>query len=687
MEDETNREESRGREPQPRRPLGHGGWRVEGKPAGAGPGTQVPTGGEQPPSRWSWFRSVWWVLFAALLLNWAVASFLGGSSKYLTISYTSFRGQVAAGNVSEIVSKGDAIQGVFKSPVTASRANGTKPRSGEATYTYFQTQLPAFGNSDLLALLQSKGVVVNAQPLDTGRPLWESLLLWFGPALIFWALLAWGARRAQANGGGMGGMGGMMGMFSRSKARRYEAKEERTTFADVAGIDEAKAELSEVVDFLRNPERYKKLGARIPRGVLLSGLPGTGKTLLARAVAGEAEVPFFWLSASEFVEMYVGVGASRVRDLFKQAKDSAPAIIFIDELDAIGRARSAGGQMGGNDEREQTLNQILTEMDGFTGDEGVIVMAATNRPEVLDSALLRPGRFDRRIVVNPPDQKGRAAILHVHTREVPLAADVDLERIASDTAGMAGADLANLVNEAALSAARHGQQSVASRDFGGALERIILGSERRLVLSPLERERTAYHESGHALLGMLQPGADPVRKVSIVPRGQALGVTYQSPQADRYGYAKSYLSGRIVGALGGRVAEQLIYEDFTTGAESDLEQVTAIARRMVGRWGMSEAVGPVSVLPRDGEAVPFGADGPSDETRKLLDEEVRRIVEECYGTAQSLLRDNRDKLDSLAHALLQKETLEEEEAYAAAGVDHLVAEAELSPQLTGSVSS
>ena len=309
----------------------------------------------------------------------------------------------------------------------------------------------------------------------------------------------------------------------------------------MAGIDEAKAELSEVVDFLRRPERYRKLGARIPRGVLLSGQPGTGKTLLARAVAGEAEVPFFWLSASEFVEMFVGVGASRVRDLFKQAKDSAPAIIFIDELDAIGRARSAGGQMGGNDEREQTLNQILTEMDGFTGDEGVIVMAATNRPEVLDAALLRPGRFDRRIVVSPPDQKGRAAILRVHTRRVPLAPDVDLERIAGDTAGMAGADLANLVNEAALGAARRGEQSVARQDFGDALERIILGSERHLVLSPLERERTAYHESGHALLGMLQPGADPVRKITIVPRGQALGVTYQSPTADRYGYDRDYL--------------------------------------------------------------------------------------------------------------------------------------------------
>ena len=464
-------------------------------------------------------------------------------------------------------------------------------------------------------------------------------------------------------------MSGMMGMFGKSKVHKYEPQKQRTTFADVAGIDEAKQELSEVVDFLRHPERYRKLGARIPRGVLLSGSPGTGKTLLARAVAGEAKVPFFWLSASEFVEMFVGVGASRVRDLFSQAKAAAPAIMFIDELDAIGRSRSAGGAMGGNDEREQTLNQILTEMDGFTGDEGVIVMAATNRPEVLDQALLRPGRFDRRVVVGPPDQRGRAAILRVHTRQVPLAADVDLDRIGGDTPGMVGADLANLVNEAALAAARRGEQTVHRQDFSEALERIVLGSERHIILSPLERERTAYHESGHALLGMLQPGADRVRKITIVPHGQALGVTFQSPTSDQYGYGTSYLKGRIVGALGGRAAEQLIYHETTTGPENDLEQATAIARQMVGRWGMSEAVGPVSVLPRDGQqSFSFDASAPADETRKLVDDEVRRILDDCSATASRVLADNRDKLDALAHALLEKESLDEDEAYRAAGV-------------------
>jgi cell division protease FtsH len=663
-EEQTPSQERSARKGRPRSDRGRDepGWRVEGKPAGAGDGPSPQLSGDSPPGlRWG---RVFLVLLAMLAINWIIAGVLFNNATVLPVSYTFFRQQVEAGNVAEVTAQGEAVKGVFRKAVTASQAKASQPVEGERTYTSFKTQLPAFGTDDLLPLLEAHGVVVNAKPVET--PWWQNLLIWVGPALLFWALFVWWGRRAQA----AGGAGGMMGMFGKSKARRYEPAEQRTTFADVAGIDEAKQELTEVVDFLRNPDRYRKLGARIPRGVLLSGQPGTGKTLLARAVAGEAKVPFFWLSASEFVEMFVGVGASRVRDLFTQAKQAAPAIIFIDELDAIGRSRSAGGQMGGNDEREQTLNQILTEMDGFTGDEGVIVMAATNRPEVLDPALLRAGRFDRRIVVSAPDQKGRAAILRVHSREVPLAADVDLERIASDTPGMVGADLANLVNEAALFAARRGEPAVGRSDFSDALERIVLGSERRIVLSPKERERTAYHESGHALLGMLQPGADRVRKISIVPHGQALGVTFQSPQSDQYGYGAAYLKGRIVGALGGRAAEELIYHDVTTGAESDLEQCTAIARQMVGRWGMSEEVGPVSVLPRDGQqAWPFDASGPSDETRKLLDDEVRRIVEDCYGTAENLLRDNRDKLETLAHALLEKESLEEEEAYAAVDLE------------------
>jgi cell division protease FtsH len=404
--------------------------------------------------------------------------------------------------------------------------------------------------------------------------------------------------------------------------------------------------------------------------VLLSGLPGTGKTLLARAVAGEAGVPFYSISASEFIEAIVGVGASRVRDLFAQAKATAPAIVFIDELDAIGRSRGGSATIGGHDEREQTLNQILTEMDGFSGTEGVIVIASTNRPEVLDPALLRPGRFDRRVTVNPPDQAGRRLILEVHTRGVPLAGDVDLDALASSTPGMVGADLRNLVNEAALTAARRSHDQVQTPDFTDSLERIVLGAERRIVLSAEERERTAYHESGHALLGMLQPGADPVRKISIIPRGRALGVTFQSPAADRYGYTAEYLRGRLVGALGGRAAEQLIYGDMTTGAESDLEQATRIARQMAGRWGMSERIGPVSVLPgpNDEPTLFPGAGDASERTRELVDEEVRRILEECERAALAQLEAHRDQLEALARALLEHETLDEIDAYRIAGI-------------------
>jgi cell division protease FtsH len=448
----------------------------------------------------------------------------------------------------------------------------------------------------------------------------------------------------------------------------YRADDGRATFEDVAGIEESKAELVEIVDFLRDPERYWQLGAAIPRGVLLSGPPGTGKTLLARAVAGQADVPFYSLSGSEFIELVVGVGASRVRDLFRQAKENAPAIIFIDELDAVGRTRGDSGQGGGQAEREQTLNQILTEMDGFARTDGVIVIAATNRPEILDAALLRPGRFDRRVVVSAPDQTGRREILEVHVRDVPLADDVDLARIASVTPGMVGADLRNLVNEAALQAARRRQDEVTARDFGDALEKVVLGTERHITISDEERRRTAYHEAGHALLGMLDPGADVIRKVSIVPRGQALGVTFQSPDVDRYGYESGYLKTKIVGALGGRAAEDLVLNSITSGAENDLEVVTRIARQMIGRWGMSDAVGPVSVLPRPGQPDIPGTHGVASEgTRQLVDAEVRRLIDECYSVALGTLHDNRDRLDRLAEALLERETLDGDEAYQAAG--------------------
>jgi cell division protease FtsH len=444
------------------------------------------------------------------------------------------------------------------------------------------------------------------------------------------------------------------------------------TFQDVAGIDEAENELVEVVDFLRDPQKYTRLGGTAPKGVLLVGSPGTGKTLLARAVAGEAGVPFFSMSASEFVEMIVGVGASRVRDLFKQAREQAPAIIFIDELDSIGRARGNLSGFGGTSEHEQTLNQILTEMDGFSSREGIIVLAATNQPDVLDRALLRPGRFDRRVVVNPPDKTGREAILKVHTRPVPLAPEVSLTELAAATPGLTGADLRNLVNEAALLAARRDRQQVMHKDFLDALEKIVLGPERPLVLSRADRERIAYHEGGHAILGLVVPGADPVHRVTIVPRGQALGVTYQRPDADRYNYPEQYLRARIVGMLGGRAAEEVVYGTRTTGAENDIEQATNLARGMVTRWGMSDRLGMVQLAPAANRflgGAPSGAPREiSEATAQVVDEEVRRIIAECHDQALGLLRVHRGALDALATALLERETLDEREILTVTGL-------------------
>jgi cell division protease FtsH len=471
----------------------------------------------------------------------------------------------------------------------------------------------------------------------------------------------WLGRRA-------GNVRNALGSFGRSSARRYQPSGDRVTFANVAGVDEAKQELSEVVDFLRHPDKYARLGGRIPHGVLLSGPPGTGKTLLARALAGEANVPFFSLAASEFVEAaIVGVGAARVRDLFKQAKAEAPAIIFIDELDAVGRSRTSGvaGFSGGNDEREQTLNQILTEMDGFDSSTKVIVIGATNRPEVLDSALLRPGRFDRRVAVQPPDRNGRRQILDVHTRGVPLAPDADLGVIAASTPGMVGADLANLVNEATLLAARRNHPQVTEADFSDALEKIVLGTERKVLMTAADRRRTAYHEGGHALVGMLTNGADPVRRISIIPRGQSLGVTYSAPDGDRYNYSDRELRARIDVALGGRTAEEVVFGDITTGAESDIQQLTQIARHMVGRWGMNATIGPVAVLPQEGWPRP---DDVSEETQRLVDEEVRKLVVAAHDDVTRLLIEHRDQLDSLAEALLEHETLDQDDAYAAAGI-------------------
>jgi cell division protease FtsH len=554
--------------------------------------------------------------------------------------------QIRSGNVEAITSRGTAIQGRLK--------RAAKPPPSRTASRNFSTEIPSFANTQQLdRLLESRGVSVNAEPLQTSGPWWETLILGVVPTILLLLLLFWLFRRMASGGAGS---------FGRSRAKRYEPNSSQTTFAEVAGIDEAKAELTEIVDFLRNPERYNRLGGRIPRGVLLSGPPGTGKTLLARAVAGEAEVPFFSLSASEFVEAVVGIGASRVRDLFRQAKEAAPAIVFIDELDAIGRSRSAGSIPGGSEEREQTLNQILTEMDGFTPSTNLIVIAATNRPDILDKALLRPGRFDRRVAVRPPDRAGRRLILDVHARNVPLAPDVDLDMLASTTPGMAGADLANLVNEAALAAARRGDDHVSADDFTVALEKILLGAERKLMLTEDDRRRTAYHEAGHALAGMLIPGADPLRKISIIPRGASLGVTISSPDSDRFNYSDTDLRAAARVLLAGRAAEELVFGGLTSGAESDLEQLTRISRYMVGRWGMSETIGFVTVL--DGE----GSNAAAPETLALLDVEVRRIADVAYADILTLLRNERARLDALAEALLERETLDADEAYAAVGL-------------------
>jgi cell division protease FtsH len=616
------------------------------------------SGAREKPPMLPWSPRRFLIILAALfLLNWAIVAIFAPAEPRISVPYNpNFLAQVRDGNVKEISSTGDTIKGDFKKEVTF---EGDKAKK-------FETEIPTFANQrQLSSLLEDQDVVVTASPPGE-RSLLETLLFSFGPTILLVAIFIWLFRRAAAGAGG----GGMLGQFGRSRARRVEPSTQTVTFEDVAGIEEAEQELVEVVDFLRNPDKYRKLGARIPRGVLLSGPPGTGKTLLARAVAGEASVPFFSGAASEFIEAIVGIGASRVRDLFQQAKESAPAIVFIDELDAIGRARGGGAALGGHDEREQTLNQILTEMDGFDSSVGVIVLGATNRPDVLDPALLRPGRFDRRVAVQPPDGQGREMILRVHTRSVPLADDVDLAQIAQSTPGMVGADLANLVNEAALLAARRGHQRVQRTDFTDALERIMLGAERKIVLTDEVRRRIAYHEGGHAIVGMLTRGADPVRKVSIIPRGQALGVTLSTPEDDRFNYSEDELRARIRVALGGRVAEEIVYGEPTTGAESDIQQVTAVARGMVQRWGMSEKVGFITVAGQDGQSLLLpGAEPASDATRELVDAEVRRIVDEEHRAVTELLSDNRYRLDALAEALLERETLDEADAYAVAGID------------------
>jgi cell division protease FtsH len=636
------------------------GWRVD--PAPDGRGAPAPSGAPRFP-RGRWFT---WVVVGVLALNLLISFMTGRPEDRKRVPYQPFFvAQVEAGNVEEISSRAGSIEGELKREATYDAPGDTEP----VAVTKFKTEVPAFIDpAELTRLLAREDVVINAEPPDEGRSLFASLVLGLLPTLLLVGFFLWLYRR-QAGGGG----GGLLGAFGRSPARRVSpGRPERVCFDDVAGIDEAEQELVEVVDFLKNPGRYTRLGARVPRGVMLYGPPGTGKTLLARAVAGEADAAFFSAAASEFVEAIVGVGASRVRDLFKQAKEAAPAIIFIDELDAIGRSRSGsvGGLSGGHDEREQTLNQILTEMDGFEPGTNVIVLGATNRPEVLDPALLRPGRFDRRIAVQPPDRNGRVQILQIHTRSVPLAPDVDLDRIAAATPGATGADLALIVNEAALFAARRDHAAVEQHDITDAIEKIILGAERQVVMTDADRRRTAYHESGHALVGMLTPGADPVRKVSIIPRGQALGVTLATPESDRYSYRQDELVAKIKVALGGRAAEKVVFGDLTTGAESDIQNLTQIARSMVGRWGMSDAIGAIAVTDsRDDRVLMPGAPVPSGLTQQLVDEEVRRIVDGAEDEVIELLERERGRLEALARALLERETLDQPEAYAHAGVE------------------
>jgi cell division protease FtsH len=639
-----------------------------------------------PPGKtWLW-------LLALLAVNYFLAQyFFPNPEAPVVVPYTLFKEEVGKGNVESIYSRGDSISGRFKTAVTYPPPVMQRPESAEKkvppqvpgaqgpfgfqsqtvskTSRNFSTALPTFVGPDLESFLIDHGVEISAKPIDDGSS-WTAHLLGFAPALLFIGFYIWLFRRAAQQGGG--GMGGLMGI-GRSRARRYDQTQAtKVTFNDVAGIDEARNELVEIVEFLKDPPKYTRLGGTAPKGVLLIGPPGTGKTLLARAVAGEAGVPFFSMSGSEFVEMIVGVGAARVRDLFKEAREHAPAIIFIDELDAIGRAR---GQIviGGSSEQEQTLNQILTEMDGFSSREGIIVLAATNQPDVLDKALMRPGRFDRRVIVNLPDRNGREAILKVHTRNVPLAKDVTLAEIAAATPGFSGADIKNLVNEAALLAARRNENEVRQKDFLDALEKIVLGPERPLLLTQEDKRRIAYHEGGHAILGIVVPGADPVNRVTIVPRGQALGMTYQRPDVERYNYPEDYLRGKIVGALGGRAAEEIVYGTKTTGAESDIEQATALARRMVTRWGMSDRVGLVQLAPKENPYLP-GMDGYqrgrpfSEATAEAIDEEIRRIIGESYDEAKRLLAAHRNQLDALAAALMAHETLNEQEILEVTGL-------------------
>ncbi len=605
---------------------------------------------------------IWWVVLLALVL-WNVLLFLPQGKPQITIPYSTFLTQVKDGNVASVQISGSEITGTFISPYLAPTPTAAPTQTGlsqptasaPVTYVDFSTTFPdTQGDPYLISLLDSKNVQINVSPPP--NPIFSILLANGLPLLLLVLVMVWIGRQATR------GQSGIF-TFGKSKARQHTFDRPQVTFADIAGVDEAKQELTEIVDFLRRPQKYHRLGARIPHGVLLIGPPGTGKTLLARAVAGEANVPFYNISASEFVEMFVGVGASRVRDLFEQAKTTSPAIVFIDEMDAVGRRRGTGlGNV--NDEREQTLNQLLVEMDGFDEHHEIIVLAATNRPDVLDPALLRPGRFDREVTVGLPDKRGREGILKIHTRNLSLAPDVDLNVMAQTTTGFSGADLANLCNEAALIAARSDNESIQMQDFEDAVDRVLLGAQRSLLLNERDRMIVAYHEGGHALVAWLTPIADPVYKVTIIPRGRALGVTEQLPGEDQYNYSREYLFARLEVMLGGRAAEEIAMDDITTGAENDLIEASRLARRMVTRWGMG-TLGPMAL--NTDEQQPFlgyelsqGREY-SEETAARIDKDVQRILDERYQVVKSLLSGARQKLDQLAEALLKEETVERDD--------------------------
>jgi cell division protease FtsH len=619
-----------------------------------------------------------------LLVAYGLSQFTGREPAEL--SYSGFKEGVRAGEVAEVTFQGQHIRGRFVDETPGRDAgesgagqDGEADAGGdgaERPFTaggIFTSTRPQIQDPALLELLQSQGVEVTARPGGDGM-LGRVLVTMIPWVLILGAFLylSYRMQKRMMGGAGGGGSGGILG-FGKSKARRFRERDTETTFDDVAGVENAKADLREIVEHLTEPQRFRRLGATIPKGVLLVGPPGTGKTLLARAVAGEAGVPFFSISGSEFVEMFVGVGASRVRDMFAAAKKEAPCVIFIDEIDAVGRSRGAG-LGGGHDEREQTLNQILSEMDGFAPNEDIVVLAATNRPDVLDKALLRPGRFDRKVFLELPDRDARRAMLDVHVRGVKLADEVDLDRVAARTAGFSGADLKNLINEAALLAGRERRDAVDMEVITQARDKLVLGAEREQGIGDEERELIAYHECGHALLAWLLPQADELDKVTIIPRGRALGATEQLPDEQRRTYREGRLRDRIAVVLGGRVAEQLVFGEVTTGAEADLSQATDLARRMVARWGMSEAVGPVSFA-RGGEQVFLGremARAPefSDQTAKLIDDEIKRLIGEIERYARGLLEGNRERLDRLARRLMDAETLGRDE------IDTLLCEGE-----------